>query len=43
LYQGLLEQMSNEPLVTYFFKLFYRNPIGLLDEIKKIKKGEETS
>lgn len=42
LYQGLLEQMSDEPLVTYF-KLFYRNPIGLLDEIKKIKKGEEIS
>jgi hypothetical protein len=42
LYQGLLEQMSDEPLVTYF-KLFYRNPIGLLDEIKKIQKGEEIS
>ena len=38
----LLEQMSRQPLITYFEEYHY-NPIGLLEVTKRIRKGEEIS
>ena len=40
--QDLLEQMANEPLVIYF-QLYHDEPIELLDEIAKIREGDEAS